>query len=278
MSPTNAPGLRQLQRWFASVTTHPRGVLGGGLDAKRSKQLERLVTPGPQLSAADRLQIYNDGYFARLVECLSDDYPALSYALGESDFAALARGYIELYPSRSRSLNAYGRHMAAFCRTRSEPWAAFASDLARLEWALVEVVHEPVSHSLAPDALSTIPAARWQTARLVPSRSLRLLGFDYPVNDYFQGFREDREPQLPEPAPTATAVYRQGLALWRMGLEPSAALLLEDLISGAPLALAIAALERRSDGVTAGEELARLLPQWLGSWVQSGFFSGIELA
>jgi hypothetical protein len=278
MSAASAPGLRQLQRWFASVTTHPQGVLEGGLNALRSKQLERLVTRGPELSAAERLQIYNDGYFARLVECLTDDYPAVRYALGELDFEALARAYIEKYPSRSRSLNAYGQHMAAFCRARPEVWAAFASDLARLEWALVEVVHEPVSGSLTVEALSTISATDWQTARLLPSRGLRLLAFDYPVNDFFQAFRDDGEPQLPERSPTVTAVYRQGLALWRMGLEPRAALLLKDLLSGVPLGVAVAALESRMSDMNAGEELAQLLPRWLGSWVQGGLFSGVELA
>lgn len=277
MTSASAPGLRELQRWFASVTTHPEGVLEGHASRGRNQKLERLVTPGPQLSAIDRVQIYNDGYFARLVECLTDDYPALSYALGEETFSSLTRAYIEKYPSRSRSLNAYGQQMAAFCRTRTEPWAGFAAALARLEWALVEVVHEPASESLAPDALATIPAARWQTARLLPSRGLRLLGFDYPVNDFFQAFRDERAPEMPERCATATAVYRQGLALWRMGLEPRAALLLKDLVSGVPLAVAVATLETRSQAAGTSDELARLLPHWLGSWVQSGFFRGVEL-
>lgn len=277
MSSATAPGLRELQRWFASVTTHPEGVLEGRLSVQRSQKLERLVTPGPRLSAIDRVQIYNDGYFARLVECLVDDYPALGYALGEETFSTLARAYIQKYPSRSPSLNAYGQHVAAFCRTRPEPWAAFAADLARLEWALVEVVHEPASESLSPDALAKIPAARWQTARLLPSRGLRLLGFDYPVNDFFQAFRDELEPELPSRAPTEAVVYRQGLALWRMGLEPRAALLLKELLSGVSLAIAVAMLETRSAAAGTSEELAHLLPQWLGSWVQSGFFRGVEL-
>ena len=277
MTAAGAPGLRELQRWFASVTTHPEGVLEGRLNLARSQKLERLVTPGHRLSAVERVQIYNDGYFARLVECLTDDYPALSYAVGAEAFSSLARAYSENHPSRSRSLNAYGQHLAAFCRAHPEPWAGFVADLARLEWALVEVVHEPASESIAPDALATIPAARWQTARLLPSRGLRLLGFDYPVNDFFQAYRDDRAPEMPGRAATATAVYRQGLALWRMGLEPRAALLLKDLVSGVPLAVAVATLEARSQAAGTSEELARLLPHWLGSWVQSGFFRGVEL-
>jgi hypothetical protein len=199
-----APSLRELQRWFASVTTHPAGVLDGRLGHERSQKLERLVTPGPRLSAVERVQIYQQGYFARLVECLLDDYPALSYALGDATFEALARAYIEKHPSRSRSLNAYGQHLATFCRSRPEAWASCAADLARLEWALVEVIHEPVDQRLAPDALAKIPAARWQTARLLPSRGMRLLDFDYPVNDFFQAFRDERAPELPERAPTTT--------------------------------------------------------------------------
>lgn len=274
---TAAPSLRELQRWFASVTSHPAGVLEGRVGQQRSQKLERLVTAGPRLSAVERVQIYNEGYFARLLECLTDDYPALSYALGEAPFETLAHAYIEKHPSRSRSLNAYGQHLAAFCRSRPEAWSSFAADLARLEWALVEVVHAPVDPPLAPDALAQIPAARWQTARLLPSRGMRLLTFDHPVNDFFQAFREDRAPEQPEPAATATVVYRQGLALWRMGLEPRAALLLKDLISGVPLAAAIATLETRSEAAGNSLDLARLLPQWLTAWVQNGFFRAVEL-
>jgi hypothetical protein len=276
MTTTRATALRQLQRWFASVTTHPDGVIEGR--ARGGRSLEGLVTPGPRLSALERVQIYNDDYFARLIECLTDDYPALSYALGDERFSSLARAYIDAHPSRSRSLNAYGERLSTFCRARSEPWAAFASDLARLEWALVEVVHEPASVSLAPDALARIPAAGWQTARLLPSPGLRVLGFDYPVNDFYQAFRDERAPELPAPALTATAVYRQGLALWRLGLEPRAALLLKDLVSGVPLASAVMATEQRCQAAGTGSDLAVRLPQWLGSWVQSGFFRGVELA
>lgn len=266
MSKAGRPRLRDLQRWFTSVTTHPEGLLEG-------QRLERLVTPGPQLSALDRLQIYNDAYFARLVECLTDDYPALAYALGEGDFNALGRAYIAQFPSRSPSLNAYGKQLAAFCRTLSQPWADFAADLARLEWALVEVVHEPIAAGLSSEALAALPASRWQTARLLPSPALRVLRFDYPVNQFYQAFRDEQQPELAGRAASSTAVYRLGHALWRMDLDPRAATLLEDLLAGATLPGAVAALESGNRG--ASEELAQLLPQWLGAWVQSGFFRGI---
>lgn len=73
-----------------------------------------LVTPGPRLGAAERVEIYRDGYRARLVECLADDYAAVRSAIGADAFEAAARGYIDAYPSRSPSLNAFGRAMPDF--------------------------------------------------------------------------------------------------------------------------------------------------------------------
>lgn len=269
--------LRAQQRWFSISSTHAGGIHEGSAVASRllgyPSPLAHWVTDGPRLAAADRLAIYNEGYFARLIECLADDYPALQHLVGEEAFASLARAYIDELPSRSPSLNAYGREMARICRTRLEPWSAVAADLARLEWAIVEVIHAPSTPSLDAALLSKIPAERWQGLRLSPSPTLRLLAFDYPVNAYYQAFREGLEPGLPERSPSSTAVYRQGLPVARMDLEPTAALLLEDLLAGCPLDSAVAELERRS---SAGADIVQKLPHWLGSWVASGFFCAVE--
>jgi hypothetical protein len=149
----------------------------------------------------------------------------------------------------------------------------FAAELARLEWALVEVIHAPAARGLAAGTLATIPPDRFQTARLVPSPSLRLLTFDYPVNEYFQAFLEDAAPGLPERRASTTAVFRLGLSLQRMDLEPEAARLLEDLVLGCPLDSAIAEVSRRSKDVA---DTAERLPAWLGAWVANGFFAAIE--
>jgi hypothetical protein len=264
-----AAALSELQGWFASAMTHAGGVPESG-------PVEDLLRRGPFLSAAECLQIYNDGYFARLIECLADDYPALAHALGEDGFSSLAREYIVHRPSRSPSLNAYGRHLPAFCRARGEPWAAFASDLARLEWALVEVVHSPAPEGIEPGALAAIPASAWQTARLVPSPALRVLRFEHPVGAYFQQFRDEAAPGLPKPRRSATAVCRQNLTLWRVELTSAAAGLLEDLAAGVALGSAVAALELQTNDPAARAELAQALPAWLGTWVSSGFFVSVE--
>ncbi|MDQ2642718.1 MAG: DNA-binding domain-containing protein [Myxococcota bacterium] len=261
-----AQALSDLQSWFATSVTQPGGVANPAL-------AENKLRSGPSLSAVECLQIYNDGYFARLIECLSDDYPALSSALGPERFSRLAREYIEQRPSTGRSLNAYGQHLPDFCRGRAEPWAAFASDLSHLEWALVEVVHAAAPGGLAGDALARIPPAAWHTARFIPSPALRVLTFEHPVGEYLRQYLDGAAPEIPASRRSATAVCRQGLTLWRVELTLDAASLLEELVAGQPLGAALARLEQRTRQPAA---LLEALPVWLRTWVSSGFFAAIE--
>jgi hypothetical protein len=53
----------------------------------------------------DRLAIYGTAYYARLLECLLEEFPVLVHALGEELFDAFAVGYLQKYPSRSYTLN-----------------------------------------------------------------------------------------------------------------------------------------------------------------------------
>ncbi|MEK7821245.1 MAG: putative DNA-binding domain-containing protein, partial [Pseudomonadota bacterium] len=52
-------------------------------------------SPRPRSSAGDRLNVYRQSYFARLIECVADDYPALQYLLGEDGFVDRLRAAIE---------------------------------------------------------------------------------------------------------------------------------------------------------------------------------------
>jgi hypothetical protein len=278
-----ASELARVEEWLVRVTTEPSGVLAGirraaelGTGVNDVTDLERLVTPGPRLSALERLAIYSDGYFARLVECLLDDYPALAQLLGAAQFERVARAYVAAEPSLSPSLNAYGRGMPEFLRTRSEAWAPFAAELARLEWALVEVIHAETTPPLEPQALQRLRPEDWAHARLVPSPALRVLCLSHPVNRFYSAFREGNRPDLPASAPTAVAVHRTGLSLYRLDLEPPMAILLAELAAGTPLGAAIERLER----TLLPEVLATLperLPEWFGAWIGAGFFTSLEL-
>jgi hypothetical protein len=269
----NSSALRALQEWFVDAVTSPCA------DEELEPGARQILTRSEALEAIERLGVYRFAYRARLVECLVDDYPALQFALGAEAFEALCHEYIRVHPSSSPSLNFFGRHMATFCLDEAPepfPLRRFAADLARLEWSLVEVLHARMAPALSPAELGAISPERWPAARLPASPAVRVLRFAYPVNAFFQAFKRDEAPEVPAPLPSATAVYRTDMTLWRMDLTAAMASLLEGLFRGETLGDALAKLE---DGLTAAEasEAERSVMLWFREWVAGGLFARVEL-
>jgi Putative DNA-binding domain len=270
--------LRDTQVWMVGAIT------GAEADAPAT-DIDRFITAGPRMTASERFEIYRSGYHARLVECLRDDYPVLAVMLGDDSFEALCRAYVDRHPSASPNLNGFGRHMAAFCREvqlpgldRLHPPRIFASDLAALEWALVEVLHAETAPPLDVAALQAMPPDAWARARFIRSDALRLLRFEYPVNQVFIANRiEEIVPEVPERAPSAVAVYRKDTQLWRMDLTPAMMGVVEPLVEGKSLGEALAALEAEATDPAVLAETGANLMVWFREWVDAGFFTRIEL-
>lgn len=273
--------LRDVQVWTVGA------ISGVGADAD-DQAITRYVTAGPRLSAAERFDIYRSGYHARLIECLLDDYPVLAAMLdrdGDGQFAALCRAYVDRHPSASPNLNGFGRHMASFCREvalEAFPGFAavgpFASDLAALEWALVEVLHAETAPPLDIAALQALPPESWASARFIASDALRLLRFAYPVNAVFIANRIDEiVPEVPAPSPNAVAVYRKDMQLWRMDLTPAMMAVVEPLLQGKSLGEALAAIEAEVTDPDVLAQTSANLMVWFREWVDAGFFTRIEL-
>jgi hypothetical protein len=255
--------LRTQQTWFSDAVTGPH----------EAPDAARMLTPGPRLTPAETLRIYRDGYRGRLVESLADDYPAVRHLLGDSTFEALAHGYVEQHPSRSPNLNAFGRSMPAFLAARTAETGALAAELAELEWAIVEAIHAAASPPLTLDRLQHLSPEQWASVVLVPAASVRVLRFAHPVDAYYQAFRNDEHPVAPAPAPSATLVHRRGWVVWRTGLSPAMARLLEAIARGAPLGEALATSLSGEDEATQAR-----VTQWFQEWVGSGVFAALELS
>jgi hypothetical protein len=259
-------GLRDTQAWMLDAIT------GDGAAADLAPSM---LTAGPQLDARERLEIYRSAYRSRLVECLADDYPVLALALGEERFHALCHAYTDRFPSTSPNLNAFGRHMAELSR---DVESVFASDLARLEWALVEVLHAECPATLDLAALQAIAPDAWGRARLVAGDALRVLRFEYPVNAFYTACKKDEHaPPIPSAAPCAAAVYRTGPTLWRMDLTPAMTRVLEALVAGVPIADALARMEHDETDPAALAEAERSVMIWFREWVSSGFFARVDV-
>jgi putative DNA-binding protein len=279
------PPLAEVQRWFSSVVTNPSSVEAGIeesaplLGAFGVTCFEQIVTSGPALSAVERLGLYHYGYRARLVECLADDYPVLQHALGARAFEDLAHRYIEACPSEDANLNFFGRRFPSFCRGQGS-WLArheFAAELARLEWAMVEVFHAEAAPVLTLGALQEVSVGAWASVKLPPSPTLRIEEMTYPVNRYLQAVREERDVAIPKREWSATAIYRQAYTVWRMDLTKPMHRVLSALVGGATLGEALdvlaAATALGRDGRDASTDHVMI---WFREWVEGGFFARIE--
>src|SRR5258706_5638387 len=145
-----ASDLNTVQRWFQSVISHPDGV-AGGIDAEeaqklmrlRRSELERVIRRSKNLSAEERLGIYANAYYARLLECLRESFPVLCKALGRELFDEFAFDYLQRFPSTSYTLSRLGDRFAEFLEeTRPDKgegtvgWPDFLIDIARLEGSI----------------------------------------------------------------------------------------------------------------------------------------------
>ncbi|MBV8200244.1 MAG: putative DNA-binding domain-containing protein [Acidobacteria bacterium] len=237
------PPLDVVQQWFQAVVTHPAGVAAGAAspaaqDLVRLDRgaLERLVRRSSRLTAEQRLEIYANAYYARLLECLRDGFPVLTQVLGAEVFDSFAFDYLQRYPSRSYTLNRLAESFPRFLdETRpdravaegpaaaappSPPrgtagappppgWPDFLIDLATLELAIAEVFDGPGAEGetlLAPADLMALKAAgRFAAARLAPVPCLRLLRFRYPVNAFYSVARPVAAAAAAETAAAAAA-------------------------------------------------------------------------
>jgi hypothetical protein len=237
-------------------------------------RLAEVLLPSATLTPGERIGIYHGMYLLRMAEALESDYPALSHFLGEKRWTALVRGYVERHPSRSHTLNVLGRALPSCLPDAPDlPRRGFCHDLARLELAVTEAFDAEETPRLTEAELLSVPAEAWDGARLVPSAALRLLELGWNANEWLDSTKDDgHDHPRPRKRATRVVIFRQGYAVYRRELSPSAFRLLADLVSGLPVGEALAAALRRR-GAPGPEALTR----WFRDWAADGAFTRIEL-
>ena len=154
-----SPDLQESQTLFWRLLTAPEGVARGcetllREGVLRDRELGFFLRPGEQLSPTERLDVYADMYFYRLKDCLAEDYPNLAAWIGPERFHNLVTDYLLAHPSRHPSLRELGRALPVFLESQPLPARfAWAPDLARLEWARLDVFDDADAAPLTREAL-----------------------------------------------------------------------------------------------------------------------------
>jgi hypothetical protein len=286
-----------VQRWFQAVVSHPGGIEGGATSPEAQElirlnrgELEAVIRRSKNLTAAERLSIYANAYYSRLLECLGANYPILKQTLGEDVFDSFAFEYLQQYPSRSYTLDHLGESFARFLEeTRPEEegdeigWPDFLIDLATFEWAVAKVFDGPGVEGrtlLTPEALQSFPPERFGEARLVPVPCLHVFTFRFPVNAYYTAARrasEGEEVPMPEPEEEHVALTRRDFVVRRYPLTAPQQALLRVILAGGTVGEAIEAAAAASDLDDLDDEaLAAELRAWFRFWVAESFFLSVS--
>jgi hypothetical protein len=217
-------------------------VQSGFLAHVRGERACEAIAVPAQSSLDRRMAIYADGQRERIVEALSNDYPAVRRVLGVASFGSLAVRYVERCPSRTHDLGRVGERLGGFLAADPLQEALpFLPDLARLEWALAEafVAADAVPATWEDFARAGPAAVADRPLRLSPGTAL--VRSDWPVLEIWRlRERTDAEVNLPvEGRPESVLVHRDGLELRCRRAAPREARLIDAGAQGRCLAALI---------------------------------------
>jgi len=267
----------------------PRRWKDGRSTASLAAQIAR---PNDRLTAFERLEIYSRTYWFRVLDSLYEDCPGLRAVLGVPRFMKLAEAYLSRYPSRSFTLRNLPSRLARFIREEprwTHPHTALCHDVARFEWARVEVFDTESRPVFTTDDLLDADPAR---LRLNLQPYLQLLELDYPVDEFIlavkqrdelsrgeasntalagrAAVRRARRVTRPRPERTFVAVHRLEGTTYFKRLDPAAYRILVALRRGRTLQQALAAAVPRARQPRV--DWAGRVQGWFRTWMELGWF------
>ena len=277
--------VEQIERWMQTLVMHPQGVETGlqsdsaqALFPLEKASLEGVVLPSRDLSALERISIYANMYYPRLLDVMEDDFPTVRHIFGPDLFEKTAKDYLIRHPSTYPNLNALGQQFPQYLAAEAQdmPHREFVSAVAIVERAIQDVFDERYVERIPMEKLQEIPTDSWHLMQLQLTPALRLLVLDYPVNDYISAVRDDRHSDIPAPKATHVAVYRIDYRVWRTDLS----LAQFELLSGLNQALTLSEAVEAAAAVPGVDTdiLIDTVGKWFERWANQGFFCGIESA
>jgi hypothetical protein len=232
------------------------------------ERLEACFAGTPSLPAAERVAIYAGMYRGRLVEALRETFPKLALHLGDETFAAMARDYLRLHPSRHHDVGRVGRQLPAFLRCHPGGERPDLADLAELEWIRQEVFFAPEAAPLGAAALAGLDPEGFARAalRLSPALAVRVL--DHAAPPLWRRLEDGEPPGPPVAGAAAVVAWRSGFEVFHAALPLDEAEALERARAGRPLADVCEAFAGRGDPAAAAHAA-------LSSWLAEGWVVGL---
>ncbi len=144
------------------------------------------------------LSIYANAYRARLREALDNDHPMLALYLGDALWMDFCEGYIDIHPSRVRSLRDFGASVPAYL-SRQTPFDAQPqiAELAQFERLLLDVFDAADAAVVKWADILGLAVAAWPALRLQLHPGVRVMHCATAVVPIWQALKSGQSPPTP---------------------------------------------------------------------------------
>lgn len=205
--------LDRLQRRFWRLITAPEGVTKGldqvVPDDPQASPVSGWVAASDEASARERLDVYANMYFFRLLDALQSDLPSVAGLLGADAFHDLIVDYLLVHPSTNPSLRHAGRHMPAFLAGHAVDDArADLADLARLDLARNDVFDAADSPVVDGQALAAVAPESWALLRLRIAPAVRWIRLRASVLPTWEALSHGVTPPAPSDELGGCVIWR----------------------------------------------------------------------
>lgn len=293
--------LQNVQEWMQTMIMHPDGLqaaesLGIAENTVMTDfqefTIDNMILPSLRMTSQQRMEVYANAYYARLLECLRDEFPALAALIGEETFNAFAFAFLQSFPSTSYTLADLGKNFPQFLtdnrtdaieegdpREHDQAWIDLMIDLALLERTYSEVFSGQgieKMESLDAAALSAVSHELVGSICLTPAPCLRLLQLSSRAHEPAIAVRKFGTPitELPMNVATFLVVTRINYVVRTIVVEPDEFHLLKKLVNNVCLDDAIASVAEQSS--LSEQQLASKLAGWFEKWAMDRLFVGFH--
>ncbi len=271
----SADDLKNLQTWFAAILQKP--LVNGDMnrdalkDAQLFEAIDQTILPNAHLASDERIEIYNQQYWFRLVGIMQDEFPVLRHLLKIDTFNALCIEYLKKYPSESYTLNHLCDRFPAFVHAHyKELNAPMICEAADLEYAYIRSFDAINQEALNPEELRPEQIAHLEDLPL----SLQESVFLFELSADFVSYRDavwddDAEAIFPtlQRVKNYQAIYRRRNSVSEAALERPEFILLKEFKRPCSISQAIERVASKLDS----SDLEKL-QNWFKRWVELGLF------
>lgn len=278
--------LDQFQEWmqqllldpFQQTDVSPLSMLPDAVqqNASDTTGISAVIENTSKLNAQRHLGIYQRGYIARLRNCMSQQFSALEYALGEDIFIAFADGYLASQPSSHYNLGELGKAFPNYMQINrpdadaevKEDWIDFMIELALFEFDFGVLYEAKGDENYIPAELSDSEDAI--TLRDVAD----IYTFQFPIRWYYSEFKNDKKPSLPGLYRSHMLVIRHDFQMAIYDLFPDQYAFLSLVKSG--LTIPEAKLKFKEDYPKIADQFDEVWPEWKRHWTDVKLFGKRE--